>query len=392
MKKLLAACACAGLSFSIAGCSPGTVLEQFTSTGDTSVRELTSSSDTTTTTEAKDRVYMDELSGTLQDFSGSQLILNTDSASYVFNVSNATLECKGGMITGDEISIIYEGQLSGTDTSSVHVLKVVDEYHKKNKLKKRTAHGQVISLTSNTITIKSKKGKTATYPITGTEQYYQNGIKVGNWVYLTFKGKFPDTSDDASASLNASHLKVLSISDLENLQIPDPTPTPAPNVTLTPEQIANTEKQFLATIQGVNANILQILPAGSDTTFNLDMSAIPAYFKGGIAPGSHVNVTYIGDLQTDPFEAVRIIAVTGEDPDTIDNKHISFTASGTIIGSTANTITLQTDDGAVDTFRIENAENLTEGGMEYGDYVLITFHPSRSKSSNIYTAVKVQDS
>ena len=392
MKKLLAACVCAGLSFSIAGCSPGTVLEQFTSTGDTSVRELTSSSDTTTTTEAKDRVYMDELSGTLQDFSGSQLILNTDSASYVFNVSNATLECKGGMITGDEISIIYEGQLSGTDTSSVHVLKVVDEYHKKNKLKKRTAHGQVISLTSNTITIKSKKGKTATYPITGTEQYYQNGIKVGNWVYLTFKGKFPDTSDDASASLNASHLKVLSISDLENLQIPDPTPTPAPNVTLTPEQIANTEKQFLATIQGVNANILQILPAGSDTTFNLDMSAIPAYFKGGIAPGSHVNVTYIGDLQTDHFEAVRIIAVTGEDPDTIDNKHISFTASGTIIGSTANTITLQTDDGAVDTFRIENAENLTEGGMEYGDYVLITFHPSRSKSSNIYTAVKVQDS
>ena len=392
MKKLLAACVCAGLSFSIAGCSPGTVLEQFTSTGDTSVRELTSSSDTTATTEAKDRVYMDELSGTLQDFSGSQLILNTDSASYVFNVSNATLECKGGMITGDEISIIYEGQLSGTDTSSVHVLKVVDEYHKKNKLKKRTAHGQVISLTSNTITIKSKKGKTATYPITGTEQYYQNGIKVGNWVYLTFKGKFPDTSDDASASLNASHLKVLSISDLENLQIPDPTPTPAPNVTLTPEQIANTEKQFLATIQGVNANILQILPAGSDTTFNLDMSAIPAYFKGGIAPGSHVNVTYIGDLQTDPFEAVRIIAVTGEDPDTIDNKHISFTASGTIIGSTANTITLQTDDGAVDTFRIENAENLTEEGMEYGDYVRITFHPSRSKSSNIYTAVKVQDS
>lgn len=392
MKKLLAACVCAGLSFSIAGCSPGTVLEQFTSTGDTSVRELTSSSDTTTTTEAKDRVYMDELSGTLQDFSGSQLILNTDSASYVFNVSNATLECKGGMITGDEISIIYEGQLSGTDTSSVHVLKVVDEYHKKNKLKKRTAHGQVISLTSNTITIKSKKGKTATYPITGTEQYYQNGIKVGNWVYLTFKGKFPDTSDDVSASLNASHLKVLSISDLENLQIPDPTPTPAPNVTLTPEQIANTEKQFLATIQGVNANILQILPAGSDTTFNLDMSAIPAYFKGGIAPGSHVNVTYIGDLQTNPFEAVRIIAVTGEDPDTIDNKHISFTASGTIIGSTANTITLQTDDGAVDTFRIENAENLTEGGMEYGDYVRITFHPSRSKSSNIYTAVKVQDS
>ena len=46
------------------------------------------------------------------------------------------------------------------------------------------------------------------------------------------------------------------------------------------------------------------------------MSAIPAYFKGGIAPGSHVNVTYIGDLETTSLEEVRIIAVTGEDPDT----------------------------------------------------------------------------
>ena len=373
--------------FSLSGCTAGDMITSYTSISHHSETTLQNTSET-----PKQRVYMDEIKGTLKDFTGATLTMESQEQTYVFDLSEATLECEDGMITGDEISVIYEGQLSGTDTSSVHVLKVVDEYHKKNKLKKRTAHGQVISLTSNTITIKSKKGKTATYPITGTEQYYQNGIKVGNWVYLTFKGKFPDTSDDASASLNASHLKVLSISDLENLQIPDPTPTPAPNVTLTPEQIANTEKQFLATIQGVNANILQILPAGSDTTFNLDMSAIPAYFKGGIAPGSHVNVTYIGDLQTDPFEAVRIIAVTGEDPDTIDNKHISFTASGTIIGSTANTITLQTDDGAVDTFRIENAENLTEGGMEYGDYVRITFHPSRSKSSNIYTAVNVQDS
>ena len=56
MKKLLAACVCAGLSFSFAGCSPETILEQFTSTGDTSVRELTSSSDTTTETETKDRI------------------------------------------------------------------------------------------------------------------------------------------------------------------------------------------------------------------------------------------------------------------------------------------------------------------------------------------------
>ena len=45
-----------------------------------------------------------------------------------------------------------------------------------------------------------------------------------------------------------------------------------------------------------------------------------------------VPVTYIGDLETTSLEEVRIIAVTGEDPDTINDKHISFTVTGTIIG------------------------------------------------------------
>lgn len=34
------------------------------------------------------------------------------------------------MITGDEISVIYEGQLSNKDTSTVKALKVVDDFHK----------------------------------------------------------------------------------------------------------------------------------------------------------------------------------------------------------------------------------------------------------------------
>lgn len=140
MKKLLAVCACTVLSLSLSGCSLGTVLEQITSTGDVSVEEP--SSPESAATEPKSRVYMDEISGTLQDFSGSQLILNKGEASYVFNLSGATLECKDGMITGDEISVIYEGQLSGTDTSTVQTLKVVDEFHRKSKLKSARPMGR----------------------------------------------------------------------------------------------------------------------------------------------------------------------------------------------------------------------------------------------------------
>ena len=42
------------------------------------------------------------------------------------------MECEDGMITGDEISVIYEGQLASERCQhSVKALKVVDDFHKK---------------------------------------------------------------------------------------------------------------------------------------------------------------------------------------------------------------------------------------------------------------------
>ena len=209
--------------FSLSGCTAGDMITSYTSISDQSETTLQNTSET-----PKQRVYMDEIKGTLKDFTGATLTMENQEQTYVFDLSEATLECEDGMITGDEISVIYEGQLSNKDTSTVKALKVVDDFHKKNQLEVRKAYGEVQSLAPNTITIKNKKGKTATYPITGTEQYYQNGIRTGVWVYIHFKGKFASSQDTQSSSLNASHLKVLSISDIDPLTLPDPTPTPDP--------------------------------------------------------------------------------------------------------------------------------------------------------------------
>ncbi len=59
------------------------------------------------------------------------MTMENQEQTYVFDLSEATLECEDGMITGDEISVIYEGQLSNKDTSTVKALKVVDDFHKK---------------------------------------------------------------------------------------------------------------------------------------------------------------------------------------------------------------------------------------------------------------------
>lgn len=384
MKKLLAVCICFGVAFTMTGCNLGNIVDRFISTGDAPAPDISTE---------KPRVYMDELSGRLQDFTGSQLTVKAEENIYVFDVSQATLECEDGMITGDEVSVIYEGQLTDTDTSTVKALKVVDEFHKKNRLKERTAHGQVQGLTANTITIKAKSGKTATYPITGTEQYYQNGIKSGDWVYLHFKGKFPDTNSDNPMVLNASHLKVLSISDIDPIVVPEPTPTPTPSEEIPQE---NTEKQLRAVIQDMNMNTLQLLPDGSDTSVNLDLSAIPTYFKGGAAPGAYVNVIYTGELteaEESPLtlEGLTILAVTGDDPETLDDRHISSTVTGDILGTTANTVTIQTYDGAVVTCRTDNATDASTNGLGIGSSIRITFHPAASKESNIYTALRIDD-
>ena len=387
--------------FSLSGCTAGDMITSYTSTSDQSEATLQNTSET-----PKQRVYMDEIKGTLKDFTGATLTMESQEQTYVFDLSEATLECEDGMITGDEISVIYEGQLSNKDTSTVKALKVVDDFHKKNQLEVRKAYGEVQSLTSNTITIKNKKGKTATYPITGTEQYYQNGIRTGVWVYIHFKGKFASSQDTQNSSLNASHLKVLSISDIDPLTLPEPTPTPDP--AQVPDDDSAKEQQIHAEIQNISLNTLTVLPSGSDSAIDIDLSQISSYFKGGTAPGSYVTITYTGQFQGNSLDGVTVTAVTGDDPDSLGSRELTSTVtgddpdslgsreltstvSGTIIGHTANTVTLQTGDGATITCFTEGAKDTSTSNMESGAGICITFDPTKSKNSNIYTSIKIQD-
>lgn len=382
MRKLLAVCLCTGMAAVFSGCSLGNILEEITSTGDFSAEAPASE---IISGEVKERVYMDEISGRLQDFTGSTLTLSAEDSSYVFDISQASIECKSGIIIGDEISIIYEGQLENTDTSVVKALKVVDEFHKKSKLKTHTLTGTIQGLTANTITVKSDKGITAVYPITGTEQYYQNGIQIGSPVYLKFKGTEPAGERSASAAIAADNRKVLSISDLADFK------TGSGDAISAPGPDSEGISQFRATIQSMNLPALQVLPDGKLTSLNLDLTGIPVHFIGGIAPGSHVTVTYSGEFKGDTLNGVTVLSVQGEDPKKLNDKHVSFSVTGTVKGTTANTVTLQTTDGAMDTFRIENADDRSSGGLIEGSFVRITFHPARSGKSNIYEALKIED-
>ena len=144
MKKWLLLSICGLFGLSLSGCSLQDAIQNVLPSREEAIQDINPDST---------RVYMDELQGTLQTFSGNKITLVSSAETYTFDVSQATLETSDGMVRGDSVSVIYEGQLSGTDTSTVRALKVVDDYHESDTLKEKTAHGQVQQLTENSITV-----------------------------------------------------------------------------------------------------------------------------------------------------------------------------------------------------------------------------------------------
>lgn len=378
MKKLLTVCISSVLLCTLSGCTLGEITEYF----------LSSESSTTENLHPETaRVYMGEINGTLTDFTGHQISLLCDSETYYFDVSQATLECTDGMVCGDAVSVIYEGQLNSTDTGTVRALKVVDDLHNTEELEEKTTRGQIQSLSANAVTVRSKGGKTVTFPITGTEQYYQSGLKTGIWVYLHYKGDFGVSISDDPNVLNGTHLKILSVSDIDPLVIPEATPTPTPKK----GKKAKKENKMRAIISNIQNQVLQVSVENTSVMLNLDLSAIPCYFSGGIIPGSHVTVTYTGDFNGSTLEGITVTGVTGEIPEKMSERVTGFTISGNISASTANTITILTTDGVNVTCNIENASNESTGGLLTGSSVKVTFNPADSRQSNIYNVIKIED-
>ena len=320
----------------------------------------------------------------LQNFDGSCLTISSNGKIYTFDVSQTRLECKYGVVLSDNVSVIYEGQLSGTDISTISPIKITDQYHNETPLEDRTLKGKVKRLTSNALVIVTEKGNTVTFPVTGVKQYYKKGIKAGRWVYVHFRGKFISSSQVDSKQYDGSFTKVISVSDVDPMKVPEPTPTPSP-------EPKKKEHHLRARIVNVSTNTITVVPQATNIELNVPVSSVPVYFKGGMAPGSYVNITYTGNFNGESTSGMKIRGITGEDPDTLSVRNISSTVTGTILGTTANTVLIQTYDGVKILCDRENAQDLSTSGMEEGADLRVTFNPAKSRTSNIYSCIKFED-
>ena len=88
---------------------------------------------------------------------------------------------------------------------------------------------------------------------------------------------------------------------------------------------------------------------------------------------------------------MNLLGVTGEIPERLSSHSVSYCVSGEITGSTANTITILSDDGISLTFLTDSAENLSSGGLLTGSRVKLTFNPAQSRETNVYPCLKIED-
>ncbi|MBQ7371076.1 MAG: hypothetical protein IJW67_04205 [Blautia sp.] len=375
MKKTIFMICLIGLAFSMTGCSLGDMVDQFVSAGDAPAEEIT---------EAKPRVYMDEMKGILRDFTGDTLIISSDEKEYYFDISAASLECENGMITGDEITVIYEGRLSETDeypdTSQVKVLKVVNDYRMHADPIENTTSGTIQELSPNRITIRLGDGRTILFPATGCKEYFSTGIRTDVNVTVHYLGE-PDDSADHSETYQASHVKTVTISDVE------PYAAPAQEQ---PKENSDIQA-FQGVIQSLQTNILTVRVSGSKNSIALDLAHVPAFFPGGPMPGSKVTVSYQGEFNGSTLEGISLLSVTGEDPAALKEYSISFSVTGNVRSRTQNTVTILTTDGAFVTFQLNDVENNSTGGLETGSDIRVIFNPEENRTTNVYSCIRIED-
>ena len=195
MKKYGAVCFALFCCVGLCGCTPGKLVEAITG------RLETQDGDAYTVTPAPhaSRVYMDEIDGVLSGFDGSQLTVSSGEETYVFDVSGASIECAGGLLSGDEISVIYEGRLNGMDTENVKALKVTDALHKKNVLKEYKLTGQITALTPWSVTIRTDKGQSVQCTAAGKPMHFSTGLILGNPVTVHLVGDVPEGQNPAGS-------------------------------------------------------------------------------------------------------------------------------------------------------------------------------------------------
>lgn len=328
-----------------------------------------------------------EAVGTLVEASMNTVtIRQNDGTVLTFLSNNCEHDIKNGLREGNWIVITYIGEIQGTNTQNVAVVKITD--HDENKIE-ATKKDMNIKAVDETVYATAGVHIRASYSTASDTvgslakgaSIRRTGVCDNGWSrviynnqdafiygdYLTTTAPAPDTKPaktDGSAPVTPQQGQE---------------PAPAANPGSYPEEQHNTAD---GTVIEATMNTLTVDVNGQVYTVNI-MDAAHEY-ANGIQTGNTVTLTYVGDLASPD---VVIVKVQDQDPNTAAENSVY---TGTIVDATMNTVTIETDDAAVITFDKSNADEKVEE-IQIGLKVDITADMTASApQENIFVAKEIQ--
>lgn len=333
--------------------------------------------------------------GTLVNLTENTItIRQNDGVELLFNSNNCQHEFKNGIREGNWIVVTYIGNINGTDTKNVTVIKITDndpntikEEQKKMSIK---AVNETVYATAG---VHIRASYTTDSDVLGSlakgEAITRTGVCENGWSRVQYAskdayiyGEYLTTEkpkeDAPAAKTNGKPPATVQVGR-EPQQVTKPPAAQQP----TEQQPEEPQEQTLTgTVLAASMNTLTVAVDGQEYTFNV--ADAEHEYANGVQTGNIVKITYTGSL--DDLESLIVIKVQDSDPNEAakDAQYV-----GMVVDATMNTLTIQTEDGAVMTFLKEDAVDNLDGDYVGMDVKITADMTASETDENIFQAKQI---
>lgn len=341
--------------------------------------------------------------GTLVNLTENTItIRQNDGTELLFNSNNCQHEFKNGIREGNWIVVTYIGEIQGTDTKNITVIKITD--HDPNVVQEEQKQMNIKAVNETvyaTAGVYIRESYTTDSKVLGSlakgSSIMRTGVCDNGWSrvlytdkdayiygeYLTTEKPKADapaakTSGEPPATMQAGHEPQPIVQFPEGLQ-----KAVEPKGDGSPAGAQQEAKTLEGTALDVSMNTITVAANGQEYTLNV--MDVEHEYANGIQTGNTVAVTYVGSLE----EPENLIVLKVQDSDPNESaKNAQFV--GEIVDATMNTLTIRTEDDAVMTFMKEDAD-VNLDSVQVGLKVKVTADMTVSEADeNVFQAMQIE--
>lgn len=248
-----------------------------------------------------------ELKGLVKASDTSTLTIQTERGKELkFSITGADIQLANGIQTGNNVTILYKGKISGEDTSAARVLMVIDLEPGETPVTEGelmteaeeadpnagagTLTGTIEDVNTDRIVILADDGESYYFSLYGTYMNLVNGMQEGNYVTVEYNG------DIYGPDLVAA------------TEIADNDPNHGDAGAPSEPAAGGTYSYVNGTVSDCSMNSTTILSDdGEELSF--DTSKATLCYYNGIAVGNYITIEYSGELSGSDTTGVNVTAV-----------------------------------------------------------------------------------